>query len=267
MEEVQQDVAQATEPSGGVETSSDSGSEGTQVDETVESSQAELSPKAENRFQKLANENAKYKAELQEYQTKSQTYKDAIALHEWLTANPDNIKAMIEFMDGRNKPVGAEQKDPYSEYAPEVAEKFRKMDQFEKYIAQQEQERVQSQQRSIQENRSHLENVFERTLQEKGFISKDGSFDEFEVGIIGKAVLAELMELAQDKDRPTETELNQSVEKVFKGMSALEKRALKKTITSSGVPPTGSRAGSAPKSGGKETDAQRIARITAELGV
>lgn len=234
---------------------------GSQDQESATQSQQK---KSENRFQKLANENKRYKTDLQKLQSQLEKAQEALGLQEWLAADPRRIQALLA-LEGQS--TTQEQSDPYAEYSPDVADRFRKLDMIEKYIEEQKQERKQNHEKSIAENRIELENAFEKALSEKGYIAKDGSFDQFEVGIIGKATLAEIVEISKNPEKPTVAELNQALSNVLSGMSKIERRGLKQTIKPQTMPPTGSRSGTAiTKSGGRETDQQRIARIAAELG-
>ena len=222
--------------------------------------------KSENRFQKLANENKKYRSEIQKFQSEKQLYQDAIALDNYLKANPEKAKEVFELLSRRNAPQETKEvTDPYSEFDPLVAEKFRKLDKFEQWVAQQEEDRKQSYAQSVQQNRAHLERRFEDVLKEKGIISQDGTYNEKAVKAIAKATLGELMELTDDPYRPTEVQLNQALNEVLDGMSYFEKRAVQKTIKQPGVPPSGSKSGMPTQVKKKETSAERIARMTAEL--
>lgn len=232
--------------------------------ESTSTPEAQTAPKAENRYQKLANENKKMRDELAQLQSQSQTLEGAKNLDSWLRKDPKNLRFVLDLMEGKT-PQTLPDKDPYEAFAPEVAERFRKLDAIEKRLAESDRMQKEAEDRNAEENKTHLENVFADKLKADGFIQKDGSYDENEVDLLSDAVLSRATRIAKDPYKITEQELNAAYDQIIKGTKALEKRGLKNTVKPT-PPLSGSKQGSIPQGRTRETEEERIIRISKELG-
>lgn len=248
--------------------------EGSQPPAGGERTQAEGEIKAEEKAEEgripMSRWNAKLKAErelkarLGELEGKLNSNQKAIELYDWLKENPTRFRSLMDLIEGKQ---GREpQEDPYSEFAPEVAAKFRELDDLKNWKAVQERDRQAYEQRTISENRSELDVEFDNMLIGDGFVSKDGSFDEGLVTLISKATLATMMEIARDPHKPTKGELKEAYKRVTSGLSAVEKNAFKKAVRSD-VPQTGSKTGIPQVNGKPRSREDRIADIVNGLNV
>lgn len=217
-----------------------------------------LSP-AQARIQKLANENREFRTQLQKLQQETQSYAGAKALHERLTKNPQQLRAVMDLLEGRNQQT----QDPFEGYQPHEAEALRAAMEFRQWKAEQERVAQENYTRSIEENRLNLETAFEEKLKADGFIGKDGSYDELEVDLLSDAVLSRATRIAQDPNRITEKELMKAYDYVQQGTKSLEKRLLKNQVKTTPPPPSTPNKGTPPKPG-KETEDQRISRMAQE---
>lgn len=220
-------------------------------------------PKSENRYQKLASENKRMRDELSQLQSQSKTLDGAQKLDAWLRQDPKNLRYVMDLMEGKS-PQSVPDKDPYEAFAPEVAEKFRRMDAIERRLAQEDQQRQEAETRSVEENKAHLESVYITRLKTDGFINKDGTFDEHEVDLLSDAVLSRATRLAKDPYKITEREFTSAYEQIIKATKSLEKRGLKNTVKPT-PPLSGSKSGSVPAGRARMTEEERIAAIAKEL--
>lgn len=202
------------------------------------------------------------KARVQKYESDFQKYQKAIEFHEALSQDPRKLEAIMKVLNA-NETI--ENKDPYSDYEPEVAERFRKLDELEKWKASLEEREKAREMQTVTSHKQNLEDEFSQLLLQDGHMDKEGNFDEGKVNLISKATLATLLEIAQNPDLPTKAELKEAYKLVTQGLSSLSKSTLTKVVKHN-VPPSGSKSGSAMSSGGKMTEAQRIAQIANELG-
>ena len=231
--------------------------------------------KGDARYQKLANENREYRKQIEEYRQ----HQDAIEFNKWVRNNPKAASAIqavsLAIMNNKDpvqalsQMVGAEVEnkqveDPYSGFDPEVAEKFRRLDAIEKRLAEEDRARKEAELRSIEEHKSHLDEIFEDRLKKDGFIAKDGSYNEEEIELLSDAVISRAARIARNPERITEQEIVKAYDQVTKGLQVFEKRGLKKTVQVA-PPPTPSNRGVIPIGKTKETEDQRLERITREF--
>lgn len=229
--------------------------------------EVQLSPKAQQRMQKLANEakeGKRWKSEHDKLQTQYQSAKDAIAMDQWLRADQKRAAAFIEWAKAQENPQPTE--DPYAQFAPEVAEKFRKLDALETWQKQQEQQAEQGRVHYIQQNQAKLDEHFDSLLKSKGFVDEGGKIDEDLAYALSRGTLAVLADSIQDPRLATQAQVEQAFDKLTKGLSMLEKRALKKVVKQPGVPASGTGFG---KSVDRKIDwsnpDNRIAHLTSAL--
>lgn len=195
------------------------------------------------RWQKMVQENRQFKSELQRVKQEFDSKKQAIGFYDWLQKSPDNFRSVMDIMEGK----GPKQVDPYAEFDPSVAEKFRKLDSLEKWKADQEQKQRESQVKTVEGNRQNLDEEFENLLTKGGYLQEDGSHDEGVVALVSKATLATLMEIAEDPNFPTKSELHQAYKLVSSGLAAVNKQGQMKKVQPT-VPQSGSRSVQIPKS-------------------
>lgn len=230
----------------------------------AEKLEAQVSPKSQNRFQKLASENKTFRERIAHMEALHKELEGARALDAALRSDPRKLQYVKDLLEGKIPQGQSEQEDPYKDFAPEVAERFRKVDAIEKRLADEDRQRQEFHKRSLEENRAHLETVFEEKLKTDGFIQKDGAYDESEVGLLSDAVLSRATRLAKDPSRITEKELNTAYDQIMAGTQALEKRGLKRTVKTT-PPPSASNRGSVPTGKAKQTDEERVLQIAREL--
>lgn len=200
-----------------------------------------LSETAKKRFQSLANERRKYQTESQKYQSEYQKLRQELdslsgprSLHEALSKNPQHLRAVLDMIEGK----GAEVKDPYADFSPEVAEKFRAVDAMEAWKKEQEGVRQQEQQTYIQQNEDRLNSRFATLLKDKGYADESGNFDEAFSDALADAVRSRLSTQG-DPRLATEKQVDSAFEGVIKGLQFLEKKALKTVVKQPGVPASG----------------------------
>lgn len=226
-------------------------------------SEAGTASKSQNRYQKLANENRQYKMELQKFREEQAALAGARNLDAILRANPHKAAKIMEIINAREE--AQVRADPYAAFSPEVAAKFREMDELKQWREQWEENQKSQQVKTFEKNKAALETEYASLLQKDGYVGKDGNpVSQPLVDAIDRATLAMLMETAEDPNFPTSQELNRAYGLVIAGFKEAEKRGLKQTIKSPGVPASGTKSGTIPAKG-PETDQQRINRILSEL--
>lgn len=196
-------------------------------------------------------------------------------LERWMKSNPENMQMIRDMMEGRapQKPeVSQPKEDLYKDYDPVVAEKFRKLDAFEQWKAEQdkrlEQQKLSEQDReqaTISKNMDDLDSSFEELLIKDGFMREDGSGDQDLFELISDAMLTRLAKKFGDPRRATRDQVQEVYKAVTNGLSAHQKFTLKKTVKTD-VPLSGSRKGSIPMGKTKLTEDERIASIANSLG-
>lgn len=226
--------------------------------------------KPENRYQKLANANKQMKAQLREIQEQQRQYEGAIKLHNWINADPKKAQILLDLMNGKmpmaqNEP---EAKDPYAEYDPDIAEKFRKLDQLEQWKLQQEQEREAFAKQSEINHQQTIDQQYDQMLIADGYLKKDGTaVDENLVDVISLATKAYLDSNSKNPSMPTQQELQAAYKVVKQSIAYVEKATLKRSATPAAVPATGSRSGMPVSQGNPapSSDAERVASVVAYL--
>jgi hypothetical protein len=224
--------------------------------------------KVENRYQKLANANKQMKMQLRQFQESQREYDGAIKLHNWINGDPKKAQILLDLMNGKATANAEPEKDPYADYDPDIAEKFRKLDQLEQWKLQQEQEREQSFKSAEINHQQTIDQQYDQLLIADGFLKKDGSpVDESLVDIVSLATKAYLDSIAKNPSMPTQNELQAAYKVVKQSMAYVEKTTLKRSATPASVPATGSRSGMpvSQPSQGANTDQERVASVVAYL--
>ncbi len=232
--------------------------------ETGQQTPEQVAQKSQNRYQKLANENKQYRAELEKFRQESATLQGARAIDQLLRANPQKAAQVLAILQAKEE-ARQQQEDPYKDFHPSVAEKFRELDAFKEWKAKQEQSQQQGYEKFIADNTRNLETKYQGMLSEKGLLKDGKPVSPRMVEAVDRATLARLMEIAQDPRCPTEQELKSAFEYITAGFEEAKRFGLQTAVKQPGVPATGSKVGTLPTKG-KETDQQRRDRILAELG-
>lgn len=263
--------------------------ENTPVEQTETPTSAEASPtsesegesgpvpqKSQNRYQKLANNVRELREENQRLQKEAEALAQARGLHQALSTDPRKAQLVQMLLDQEKSEKLLSQlfqqdqnrTDPYERYEPEVAERFRKLDQLLQWQEQKEQEYKAFQEQSVAQNVQHLEDAFTNKLKQKGLVSADGKYDQDVVDLLGKATLAALSETGVHPFHANEKQLEEALERSFKGLESWSKRSLKQAVQSNTkVPASASASGGLPPQKGVDYTNQdnRLARIMSAM--
>lgn len=200
----------------------------------------------------------------------------AANLEKWLKANPDNMRVVMDLMQGRKSQPQPEKSAPsvedrWKDYAPEVVEAMKELDALKQWRAEQERKaeeqsktQEQKEQEDIQRNMKDLDQGFYDLLVNDGIIGKDGTFDKDLVEMIEDAVQARGTRLYGDIKRATRSQLNETYKAVTAGLSAHQKYTLRKTVTKE-VPPSGSKRGTVPTGKTTMSEQDRLNALTDAL--
>lgn len=221
--------------------------EGSQPSGEKGEAEAQLTPKTQQRMQKLANEAREAKRLRAEYETLQRQFKEAegaIAIDKWLREDKKRAAEFVKWMQQLEK--ATPQQDPYADLRPEIAEKFRSYDKLLEKIETYEAQQKADQERSVIENQVKLDEHFDKLLKDKGFADENGNVDQGLADALSEAVLARLAKTVGDPRIATEKQVTDAFEGIVKGLSALEKIALKKTVKQPGVPASGTVNGKTP---------------------
>ena len=217
------------------------------------------------RWVKMTESNKALRQEVERLKGETGSLQGAKQLHQWLSADPANVKAFMDFMEARKNGGKTETKDPYADFEPEVAERFRKLDALEKWKQEQDAERERQSKQTVEQNKAERDEEFDQFLINDGYMDKNGKGNEEVIRVIAKATLAELMDTAQNPNFPTSKELKAAYATVVRGLGSYGKLNLKK-VTTPNVPASGSNRGSAAVAQGTVSSKDRIASIVAALG-
>jgi len=229
------------------------------------------------RWQKMLSNNKELKGKISEYEQKLRAFEgfndqeitSFRAIKQWLSQDPRNVEAFTQLFRGKagqaNSATQETPKDPYDGWDPEVAERFRKVDELEKWKAEFEQR---EQVREKTENSKAVDSVFVSKLKDGGYLDAEGNYKNQKLGdVIESATLTTMYRIAANPQRPTPEEASKAFDMVVSGLEAAEKNGIKKIAGSSVVPPTGSKTGAVP-SGKKalKTDADIATYLANSLG-
>lgn len=246
--------------------------------EPVEAATSEEAPATEEnlpfgkhpRWIKMRESNKTLQSQIKQTQDQLSALEGAKHLDSWLRKNPDKIDMIKSWMSGKAEvkaavESAAAEKDPYADFDPVVAERFRKQDILEKKLAdmeaaaqrQQEQEQMSSLQKSVE----RAENKFSSLLSADGFVDKNGNGDTALVELIADATLSKIAKMTGEDPRfASDEQIAQAYKAVTGGLSAHQKYTLKKTV-SNDVPLSGSNKGSIPRGKATMTEDERISSI------
>lgn len=231
---------------------------------TQEASSEESLPFGKHpRWIKMNEENRGLRGKVKEFEGTQEQYQGAIALDQILRQNPEKMAGVMEILTG--KPAQKEPEDPYGEYDPDVANKFREFDEIKQWKQDVESQHEEAAKRSVEENKSVLDQEFESMLVADNFVDAEGkAVDDNFVDLISNATLSALQNNAQNPDRPTRAELTMAYKTVKEGIEYLKKSALKDVVKPS-IPLSGTAKGQIPPQNAEETEEQRLASIAEML--
>lgn len=232
-------------------------------------------------YNKAREEHRKVLREVQRYQAEIKQLEGAKSLHDRISKDPKALQVMLDLFNGKfpqSQAASAEsEKDPFEGYDPVVADALREakkasreLEEIKRWKSDREQHELNQaktqQERDIIDNRQNLDNEFGLKLQADGFVDKNGkpTVTDKTIRAIEKTTLTTLLEIAADPQRPTKAEMLEAYQLALEDLADFSKSNLKKTVIKN-VPPSGSSRGSPAAGQVKETEAQRIARMAAEL--
>lgn len=212
------------------------------------------------RWQKMVKERRELQAKAQQYEQELQSHKDLIEFGNFLKANPQKAQKVLQILQEREE--AAEKKDPYAEYEPDVAEKFRKLDELEQWKAEQERQRQEQESQSTQQVQQELDNEFDQRLRKDGFLAEDGTpKNEKTVEVVSLAMKSFLDNNCKDPNRPSRAEFDAAYQSIMEVYNHLREEASKsalKNAVSTHVPATGTGRGAPPAGKATRTDRDRI---------
>lgn len=219
------------------------------------------------RWQKMTQANRELKQQLESFKSQSQQLQSAANLEKALRSDPKYAALLYGIFDGKDPQALLQEfmgqtKDPYAEYEPDVAERFRKFDALEKKLADQEKGAVSQRQASI-------DREFDNLLKKDGWISGDGNpIDNNAVDLISLGIKSYMMNNFENWQSPSDEQFHEAYKVVMDGVRFLQefssKQALKK-IVKTDVPASGSRQGAPPSGKAARTDQDRIMDIANAL--
>lgn len=253
--------------------------------EHAEASQASETPAPE--VEQSAQSNGKdynwrqMREQLRQRDAQIKALEGAANIDKWLKSNPGNMRVIMDLMEGKSQQAQAPQQamsqtpaaqeDPYADFDPVVAEKFRKLDAFEQWKAeldrQNEQQKASQQkqeQESIQKNMNDLDSSFDEVLVKDGYMGEDGSGDIDLIEMIQDATLARLARKFGDPTRATRAQMLETYKAVTAGLSAHQKFTLKKTVKQD-VPLSGSTRGTVPTGKTTMSEHDRVSTLIDSL--
>lgn len=240
------------------------------------------------RWQKMLAKNKEYSEKLAALEQRVAVFGDRdpqslqgiLALDQWLREDPQRARQMYDLMMGEKagQPAEAEapqeQSDPYEQYAPEVAAKFREVDELKQFVQQlksqheEQQKLVQlERQQEVDAHMKDLDKYFDSKLQADGYLDEQGNpLDQDALRLIEGAAQNEFLRIVNEKKWLSKEDIDQVyADLVTKGMTAAEKRALKK-VTTHTVPASGSKAGLPAQTKKPMSDDERQSFLLRSLG-
>lgn len=218
------------------------------------------------RWEQLNKEFRTTKTRAQQLEQQLQNHKDLIEFGDFLKANPNKAKRILEVLQENEE---AAKGDPFAEYEPDVAERLKTVDELKQWKAEQERQREEQQNQSIQEYQAQLDTEFDQRLVKDGFLGEDGTPKNGKVvDVLSMAMKSFIDTNARDPKRPSRAEFDagyQTIMEVYKAIREEASRdALKNAVTDT-PPPTGSGRGAAPGGKTARTEQDRIADLVSSI--
>ncbi len=232
--------------------------EETQEQDSQSESQEEVLPFGKHpRWQKMNEQNRDYRRQIREFQERERRLEGPRAIHEALSKNPQHLRMVMDLLTG-NPPVG-EQEDPYAEWDPIVASKFKDYDALKAKVDAFEQRQAQDQQQFVQNNEQTLLAEFSQVLK------ADGYTDPKTAKIIGAAMDVYLEEQGINASYASVLQMREAYNAVVEGLAPVRNKTLRDVSNQrrSSIPASGSGQGGVAISRGPETAQDRVARMMA----
>ena len=226
-------------------------------------SQAQEAPKSkEYNFKQMRESLSRFENEKKQWTEERQKLQGAAAIDQLLRKDPrSGLKQIAQALgvDLKTLIEAQEQKSEmpqinFDEYEPSTAQLLKflhsrasEVDSLKQWKSEFEQRIEQDQKRNqesyVQRNMATLQEHFNADLIKDGYLDKDGNGDQDVVDIIRRAIVDILRE-SGDERLATVEQYKAAHAQVLKGLSAHKSKTLQNTVTK-GVPPSGSRNGSA----------------------
>lgn len=231
--------------------------------ETTEAPQSQEAPKSkEYNFKQMRESLSRFENEKKQWTEERQKLQGAAAIDQLLRKDPrSGLKQIAQALgvDLKTLIEAQEQKSEmpqinFDEYEPSTAQLLKflhsrasEVDNLKQWKSEFEQ-RIEQDQRKAQEthlqrNTATLEEHFQSDLIKDGYLDKEGNGDQDVVDLIRGAIVERLSQHG-DPRLATVEQYQQARAQVLKGLSAHKSKTLQNTVTK-GVPPSGSRNGSA----------------------
>jgi len=240
-------------------------------------SQAQEAPKSkEYNFKQMRESLSRFENEKKQWTEERQKLQGAAAIDQMLRKDPrSGLKQIAQALgvDLKTLIEAQEQKSDmpqinFDEYEPGTAQLLKflhsrasEVDSLKQWKSEFEQRLEQDQRKSqetqIQRNVATLEDHFQSDLIKDGYLDKEGNGDQDVVDLIRGAIVERLSQHG-DPRLATVEQYQQARAQVLKGLSAHKNKTLQNTVTK-GVPPSGSRNGSATTAKTPVTKEQRLA--------
>lgn len=219
------------------------------------------------RWQKMSQSNRELKQQVDTFQKQLQQMQGAANLEQTLRDNPQYAKLLHGIFEGKSpqdllQDFMGQTKDPYAEFEPDVAEKFRKLDALEKKLADQEKG-------SVTQRQASIDREFDTLLKKDGWINDKGEpVNDSVVDLIGLGVKSYMMNNFKDWQSPSDEQFQEAYKTVMDGVRYLQEHSSKqalKNIVKTDIPASGSRQGAPPSGKVARTDKDRIMDIANAL--
>lgn len=217
------------------------------------------------RWQKMLKERDRFKSESSKFRKEFDEYKktaeEAVKFYQSVAGSgPEKIKKVMEIISAQQEQI----EDPYADFNPVVAERFREWDEFKKWLGEQAELQKQHSAQAIKDNEVSLEAKYAQKLEKDGFIKNGKDIDPVLGRAIDKLTKSFLEDIAKNPQYPTVEELDQAYEDAKLAILKAEKRGVR-TVKPTSVPATGSKSGMPATGNKKETREERVARIASML--
>lgn len=221
------------------------------------------------RWQKMVKERRELQAKLQQIEQQSQGNAQLFEFGNFLKSNPQIAKAVYETIEKLTKGEAEPKGDPYAEYDPDVAERFRKLDELQQWKADQERQRAEQENQSLQEYQASLDTEFDQRLMKDGFLAEDGTpKNENIVNVMSMAMKSFLDSNAKNPSRPTRAEFEagyQTIKEVYNAIREEASRDALKNAATTHIPATGTGKGAPPAGKATRNERDRIMDIAGSI--
>jgi len=219
------------------------------------------------RWQKQLDTNRTLASQVKELTAKYEAAQGPMNLDKWIRNDPEGFHEWFKTQLPNKVEPGSEE-DPYADFEPEVADRFKRydaaLDKAEQREKEFEQQSVAKQKAQVEENQGNVDEAYEGLIKESGYVDEKGVGNDDFLDVLADATLARLTAIAKNPRLPTIKELKTAYDSVTKGLTAVSKMQRKQEVSE--VPPSGSRSGTAPDRKTSMTDDERVLDIAKTLG-